>query len=226
MRSGRNTKIISPRAFFLIAGMCLALSTLAGSIARPPRGPLKGPLDDTLNSSTLDTTKTGTIDSVHSSLKIRVSKTGLFSAFAHNHEVDAPIESGEVTAAERPSVELRVDARKLHVLDPELSADTRAEIQKTMLGPQVLDTERYPEIHFHSTAVESQGIDRWLVSGNLDLHGQTQSIAVDVTLKDGVYKGSSILKQTKFGITPVTVAGGTVKVKDDLKIEFQIALSQ
>lgn len=155
-----------------------------------------------------------------------MAKTGLFSAFAHNHEVEAPIESGEVTAAEPPSVELRVDARKLHVLDPELSADTRAEIQKTMLGPQVLDAERYPEIHFHSTAVESQGTDRWLVTGNLDLHGQTQSIAVDVTLKNGVYKGSAILKQTKFGITPVTVAGGTVKVKDDLKIEFQIALAQ
>jgi hypothetical protein len=26
------------------------------------------------------------------------------------------------------------------------------------------------------------------------------------------------------GITPVTVAGGTVKVKDEVKIEFEIAL--
>jgi polyisoprenoid-binding protein YceI len=73
--------------------------------------------------------------------------------------------------------------------------------------------------------VEFRGADHWLVSGNLDLHGQTQPIAVDVTLKDGLYKGSAILKQTKFGITPVTVAGGTVKVKDDLKIEFHIVVS-
>jgi hypothetical protein len=32
------------------------------------------------------------------------------------------------------------------------------------------------------------------------------------------------LKQTDFGITPVTVVGGTVKVKDEVKIEFEIAL--
>ena len=31
-------------------------------------------------------------------------------------------------------------------------------------------------------------------------------------------------KQTAFGITPGTVAGGTVKVKDLVKVEFDIAL--
>jgi polyisoprenoid-binding protein YceI len=194
----------------------LALSTLAGYASHALNRPIDAPAN---------LEKDGSIDSAHSSLQIHVSKTGFFSAFAHNHEVEAPIESGAVTASDPPSVELHVDARKLHVLDPEVSADTRAEVQKTMLGPQVLDAERYPEIRFHSTAVDSQGTDRWLVSGNLELHGQTQSIAVDVTLKNGVYRGSAILKQTKFGITPVTVAGGTVKVKDDLKIEFQIAVS-
>jgi len=30
------------------------------------------------------------------------------------------------------------------------------------------------------------------------------------------------LKQTDFGIKPVTIAGGTVKVKDELTIEFDI----
>ncbi len=166
------------------------------------------------------------IDAKHSSLRVHVYKTGFFSAFAHNHEIDAPLESGEVTEAGSPSVELRVDARKLQVLDPEASADTRAQIQKTMEGPQVLDADRYPEIHFRSNAVESSGTDHWLVRGTLDLHGQTHPIAVDVTLKDGIYRGSATLKQTAFGITPVTIAGGTVKVKDDIRIEFQIALSQ
>jgi polyisoprenoid-binding protein YceI len=164
------------------------------------------------------------IDGAHSSLKVRVSKSGVFSAFAHNHEIEAPIESGEVTEAGNPSVELRADARKMKVLDPEASADTRAQIQKTMLGPQVLDTERFPEIHFQSTEVEAKGTDHWLVHGTLDLHGQSHPVAVDVTLKDGVYRGTAVLKQTEFGIKPVTVAGGTVKVKDEVKVEFAIAL--
>jgi hypothetical protein len=33
-----------------------------------------------------------------------------------------------------------------------------------------------------------------------------------------------VLKQIEFGITPVTVPGGTVKVNDEVKVEFDIAL--
>jgi hypothetical protein len=54
----------------------------------------------------------------NSSLKVHVYKTGLFSAFGHNHEIEAPIESGEVSESGKLSVTLRVDARKLKVLDP------------------------------------------------------------------------------------------------------------
>jgi polyisoprenoid-binding protein YceI len=166
------------------------------------------------------------INAEKSSMRVHVYKTGFFSAFAHNHEIEAPIESGEVTEAGSPSVDLGVDARKLRVLDPEASADTRAQIQATMQGPQVLDANRYPEIHFRSTTVEPDGTDRWRVRGNLDLHGQTHPIAIEVKLQDGVYRGSVDLKQTEFGITPVTVAGGTVKVKDELNVEFQIELAK
>jgi polyisoprenoid-binding protein YceI len=166
------------------------------------------------------------IDSAHSSLHVHVYKSGLFSAFGHNHDVEAPIESGEVTEGGKPFVEFRVDARKLRVLDAEASLDTRAEIQKTMQGPQVLESDRYPEIHFLSTTIQATGTDHWVVTGNLDLHGQTHPVTVGVTLKDGLYRGSAILKQTQFGITPVTVAGGTVKVRDDLRIDFQIVLSK
>ena len=165
------------------------------------------------------------IDAANSSLHVRVYKTGLFSAFAHNHDIEAPIESGDVTETGEPAVELRVDARKLRVLDPEVSADTRAEIQKTMLGPQVLDADRHADIHFHSTAVQPNGTDHWTVTGNLDLHGQTNPVTVDVTLKDGRYTGSATLKQTAFGVTPVTVAGGAVKVRDEVRIDFQIVLA-
>jgi polyisoprenoid-binding protein YceI len=159
-------------------------------------------------------------------MHVHVNKSGVFSTFGHNHDVQASIDSGQVTEGGNPSVELRVDARKLRVIDPEASAETQAEIQKTMQGSQVLDSDRYPEIHFRSMTIHSAGNDHWLVTGNLDLHGQSHPITVDVTLKNGLYIGSAVVKQTAFGITPVTVAGGTVKVKDDIKIDFQIALSQ
>jgi polyisoprenoid-binding protein YceI len=164
------------------------------------------------------------IDGAHSTMTVHVYKTGLFSALAHNHEIEATIDAGDVSGSGNLSVELHLDARKLRVLDPEVSAETRAEIQRTMQGPQVLDSDRFPEIHFQSTSVEPKGADHWLVQGDLNLHGQTHPVTVDVTLSDGLYRGSASLKQTAFGIKPVTVAGGTVKVKDEVKLEFQIAI--
>jgi len=159
-------------------------------------------------------------------LKIRVYKSGFFSAFAHNHEIEAPIAQGRVELPTSPSVTLLVDARKLRVLDPELAVGKRAEVQKTMEGPQVLDSSRFPEISFQSTAIKKMGADHWTVRGNLTLHGQTRPVVVDVVLSDGHYRGSATLKQRDFGITPVSIAGGTVKVKDQVKIEFDILLAK
>jgi len=166
------------------------------------------------------------IDVAHSVLKIRVYKSGFFSAFAHNHEIEAPIAQGRVELPMSPSATLLVDARKLRVLDPDLAVGQRAEVQKTMDGPQVLDSSRFPEISFRSTATEKMGADHWTVRGNLTLHGQTRPVVVDVALRDGHYRGSATLKQRDFGITPVSIAGGTVKVKDQVKIEFDILLAK
>jgi len=153
-----------------------------------------------------------------------VYKSGLFSAFAHNHEIQAQIQSGKVEQGGDQSVELLVDARKLRVLDAEESSETRAKIQGTMLGSQVLDAEHFPEIRFQSSKLEPKGADHWIVRGNLALHGKTHPVSVEVTLKGERYLGSATLKQTDFGITPIAIAGGTVKVKDEVKIEFDIAL--
>ena len=164
------------------------------------------------------------MDTGHSTLKVRVFKSGMFSAFAHDHEIEAPITQGGVNLSTKPSVELRVDARKLRVLDPELSPKNRTEVQKTMEGLQVLDSNRFTEISFHSTAVESKAKEHWTVHGSLTLHGQSSPVAVDVNLRNGHYLGSARLKQRAFGITPVSIAGGTVNVKDEIEVEFDIVL--
>jgi polyisoprenoid-binding protein YceI len=166
------------------------------------------------------------IDTTHSTLTVYVYKTGVLSTFGHNHEIEAPIELGEVRSSGDSGVELRVSASKLRVMDAGVSDSTRATIQETMQSAQVLDVNRFPEIGFHSTAVEASGAGHWIVRGNLELHGQTRPISVDVSLKDGVYRGTAMLKQTQFGIAPVSAAGGTVKVKDEIKVEFSIALER
>jgi len=112
------------------------------------------------------------------------------------------------------------------VLDPDASAGTRADVQKTMEGSDVLDVKRFPEISFQSTEVRKTGESHWAVHGNLTLHGQTSGANVDVVLKDSQFEGFAQLKQHDFGIAPVSVAGGTVKVKDEVRIEFTVVLKQ
>src|SRR6202007_2839473 len=64
--------------------------------------------------------QTKAIDVNKSSLKIRVFKSGAFAAFAHDHEIQAPLEEGKIEeGSAHASVQLRVDSRKMRVLDPD-----------------------------------------------------------------------------------------------------------
>jgi polyisoprenoid-binding protein YceI len=165
------------------------------------------------------------IDVRKSVMTVRVYKAGVLSAFGHDHEISAPIASGKADPSAH-TVELRVQSGALRVEDAKASEKDRAEIQKTMLGPEVLDAERHPEILFRSTGVEPAGSGGWTVRGNLSLHGQTRPVSLEVREKEGHYVGNVLLKQTDFGIKPVRVAGGTVKVKDQIRIEFEIQLAR
>jgi polyisoprenoid-binding protein YceI len=168
-----------------------------------------------------DTPGSREIDARKSAMTVRVFKSGLLSAFGHEHEISAPIQQGTLNETDR-SVELVVDARQMRVLDKDESEKDRAEIQETTLGPKVLDTGRFPEIRFHSTAVEAAGVGHWTVQGNLTLHGLTRPVKVDVQGQGGHYQGSAELKQKDFGIEPVSGGGGAVKTKNELRVEFEI----
>jgi polyisoprenoid-binding protein YceI len=168
-------------------------------------------------------TNTRPIDTERSTITVRASKAGLFSPFAgDNHEVSAPIASGTLNESDNASIALKIEARNLKVLDPKLAPDKRAEVQQTMHSDKVLDSARFPSIEFISTAIRADGKDKWVVIGNLTLHGETHPVTAKVEKKDGRYLGATTFKQRQFGITPVSVAGGTVKVKDEVKIEFDV----
>jgi len=161
------------------------------------------------------------IDIQKSAMTVRVFKSGLFSAFGHEHEISAPMERGSFNVSP-PAAELTVDAGKLRVMDKDVSDKDRAEIQETMLGPKVLDAAQFPEIQFRSTAIEPVGEGRWRVAGDLTLHGKTRPVRLEVQTKNGHYQGAAQLKQRDFGIEPISVGGGAVKVKDELRVEFDI----
>ena len=161
------------------------------------------------------------IDSAGSKLIVHAFKSGLFSGFADNHEIEAPIAEGSIDET-APRVNFVIESHDMKVLDPQLSADKRRQVQERMLGPEVLNVERFPKITFDSRKVERTGQREFLVEGELSLHGVTRPVSIRVRNENGRYLGTCTLKQRDYGIEPISIVGGTVKVKDELKIDVDI----
>ncbi len=168
--------------------------------------------------------ETRPIDTASSVITIRVFKSGLFSMFAHDHLIQARGLKGKAATEGTASVEFNFSTRELKVADPGISDKERSEIQQAM-EEKVLEVSKYTEIRFQSTSVSAQGAGRWQVSGNLSLHGRTHPVSFVVEENAGRYKGKTTLRQTDFGIEPITIAGGTIKVKDEIAIEFDVTLA-
>lgn len=172
----------------------------------------------------LCTAQSHPIDLHRSTVTVQVFRGGVFSFAGDNHTIQAPIASGRVDESGQV-VTLEIDAHQMKVLDPKLPAEKRAEVQQRMLGPEVLDTAKYPRIVFQSTSASRHG-EEVLVHGNLDLHGHREPVEVRAVAKNGSYRGFASIRQTRFGIQPVKVAGGTVRVKDEVRIDFTIFPSE
>ena len=164
------------------------------------------------------------IDTQRSTVTVRVFKSGLFRAFADDHVIQAPLVEGSLDDSATPHVQIVIDARLMRVLDPGLSAKDRQEVQTRMLGADVLDVNRFQRISFHSLAIQRLAAGGWLVRGELELHGQIHEITVNAVPENNHYKGSAALRQSDFGIVPISIVGGTVKVKDEVRIDFDLAI--
>ena len=162
------------------------------------------------------------IDVERSTITIHVDKAGLLSAAGHEHWVAAPISSGTIRESPSAFVEFTVQTAQMLVKpDPKVEAKTQAEIQKDM-EDVTLETRKFPEITFRSSHIEKLGDSQWKVDGALSLHGVTKPVSLAVKRNGDFYAAHTVLKQTDYGIQPVTVGGGLVKVKNEVDIDFQI----
>jgi polyisoprenoid-binding protein YceI len=179
-------------------------------------------------------TRTYTIVPSESSFGVFAGKTGIFSAFAHNHEIGVKSFSGRVVVpgagAGGGSLEMEVDAPSLVVLDKEPSEEDKKKIFNSMHN-EVLESAKYQKITFKSVSVsdvKQTGSDAYsfVVNGDLSLHGVTKRIAVPVaatvTPQQLRATGKYTLKQTDYGIKPYSAAGGSIKVKDEVVVNFNI----
>ena len=169
-----------------------------------------------------------------SQFTVQAFAEGLLSSFGHDPVIRIRDFTGEVEftpdAPSAASVEVRIRADSL-AADESIKEKDRLEIER-MMREQVLETVQYPEIIFKSTSVVAsrlgRGRYRARIIGDLDLHGATQmnlwmqaevTMSAEETLRA---QGAFSLRQTDFGINKVSVAGGAMKVKNELKFTFDI----
>ncbi|MEW6128427.1 MAG: YceI family protein [Acidobacteriota bacterium] len=172
------------------------------------------------------------LDAGQSRFIVRALVGGLLSTFGHNHTIgirdfsgDATLTPDSITPA---SLQMTIKSDSITVLD-KVSASDKQEIE-TKMRNEVLETGTYPTITFKSTNVSAtktaEGHYDLQIWGDVSLHGVTKSIwfkgQMSLTGNSLRARGEFALRQSEFKIKPVSVAGGTIKVKDELKFSFDM----
>lgn len=181
------------------------------------------------------------VSSAQSDVRIHVFRGGLAPTRGKNHVIAVRGLEGFVALhSELPTdavFALRFALSDLELDPPEMRAETggsfaqpltQEQIDGTrdnMLGDSVLNAERHPMVVLQSERIEGD----WpilVARVAVTLHGETQPVVslMTVTRSDNVMviEGSLVLRQTDFGITPMSVLGGLIGLQDPLAITFHI----
>ena len=157
---------------------------------------------------------------------VHTRKAGAASKAGHNllidvHSWDATISAGEDPAS--TSLELNADSSSLHVREGKggvvpLGEDDKASIRQT-IAEEILEGG---PIEFRSTSVEPSADGGPLeVHGELNLLGTSRPLSFELSAdEEGRLTGTAKLKQSDFGIKPYSALFGTLKVIDEIEVEF------
>lgn len=170
-----------------------------------------------------------TISADEGRLVVKTRSAGLLEGLGHDHEIDAPGRSGELRFdPERPSeasLELVVDAASLVPLGEKDREEIRANMRT-----KVLEVTRFPRLAYRARRIDAKEIGEGryeaVLHGELELHGVTKPLVVGArVVLEGerlVASGKLTLRLRDFAIDPPSAGLGTVKVADELAIEFDL----
>jgi polyisoprenoid-binding protein YceI len=173
------------------------------------------------------------LDSSASRFTVRAFVGGVLSALGHSPTLAIRHFSGDIVfspaSPKDATLKMEVRSDSLEVTGNIRSTDRR-EMQQTM-NREILQVAQYPAIAFQSagTSVDTLGDGRYKVAlnGILTLRGVSRNLPVTaqvMTSGDLLLRASgefSIL-QSEYGIPQVTVAGGALRLKDELRFAFDI----
>jgi polyisoprenoid-binding protein YceI len=224
-----------------LAAAAIVLTLAAGCASRGPEptaapAPVQGAAQTTIPAGA----RVYDVDSVQTAISIRVYRAGPLARLGHNHVITAADVSGVVWQGAQPAssgFELRIPVRSFVVDDArareiagadfagEVPADAREGTRQNLMRPEVLDAGRYPEI-----TVRADGLggtwEQPLARAVVTLKGQARPIDVPLTIERSderiVARGAFRLRQSDFGMTPFSVAGGAIQVADELDLVFEV----
>jgi len=173
------------------------------------------------------------VDSRESLVVIEVRRSGSLARLGHDHVV-ASHEVGGYVAPDEGRADLYVALARLAVDEAALRAGagfdtqpTESDIQGTRANmlEKVLEAEKFP---FALIQVSGANTMRGDVTLNvaITLHGSTRALQVPARIEAdaGVVSvtGGFSFDQTDFGITPYSLLGGAIAVKNGVELRFRI----
>jgi polyisoprenoid-binding protein YceI len=171
-------------------------------------------------------------DTRASQFTVQVFSGGLLSAFGHSPTIAIRDFVGEVEVnpddLQRSSLRVTIQPSSLTVRD-DISDKDRRDMELAM-QQEILEISAYPEIIYECSNISvtkaGEGQYSITLNGELTLHGVTRSQIVPARLvlaEDSLRAfGTFSLLQTDYHLKLASVAGGALKVKDELKFSFNI----
>jgi polyisoprenoid-binding protein YceI len=162
--------------------------------------------------------------------------SGVLSAMGHNPTIGIRKFSGAVDFNPEDlkggGFKLSIQASSLSVQD-DISDKDRREIERLM-NEQVLEVATYPEIVYEASIISITKLEETLfaaaLNGNLSFHGVThnQPLTARIAMFGEMLRASGefTLRQSDYRVKPVSVMGGALKLKDELKFSFEMVARQ
>jgi polyisoprenoid-binding protein YceI len=173
-----------------------------------------------------------TIDAAQSQITIGLTQEGAIRRLHPSHTISVPTYTSKLTIPKdesKTAFAITVEAKALINVDKTMGDFERKGFQN-VLQKQVLESDKFPQIVFKSsalTALKKDGEKRtFTLNGALAFRGVTKPVSFPVNATFGKEKitasGSAKIKQTDFGITPYADALGAIKVGDEMTVNFLI----
>lgn len=228
-------KILSPALLLLLA--------LAGCQSLPPAPDGISPARPTQESAPeWPDGQRFAIDEQSSELRLIVRSEGPMARLGHPHVIGGSVINGEVLLAEPyrdSALRLTIDVNELQVdepdwlkaegFEPDVEESDIAGTRRNMLSPELLDAEAHPEIRIESIGITGP---RWQpdIEALVTLAGETRKLTVPIALAitEGrlTATGRFVIRQSDFGLTPYSAAGGALRVSDEVLIRFRISATR